>query len=168
MLTGQKTDAPGNERDGEPSGAHIVNLHVLVVFPAGDFDAIFGVGELELKPKEVFVGVRFRNVCRDEKQPAERGRQGFLGLSPCRGRRSGGEFAEDIGDAGENVFLVRDTILHGRNQVGNQIRTAPELRIKVRPILIRDFTHGNQTDVLGKEQTDAEKNEHNDGRNDVS
>ena len=56
MLTGQKTDAPGNEKDGEPSGAHIVNLDVLVVSLAGDFDAIFGIGELELKPKEVFVG----------------------------------------------------------------------------------------------------------------
>ena len=108
-------------------------------------------------------GQKLRTAFRNSEKSTERGRQEFLGFSPCQGRRGDGKFAEGIGDAGENFFLIRDMILYGRNQTGYQIRTAPELLIKVRQILVHDFIHGNQTDVLREEQIAAEKSERDHG-----
>ena len=107
MLTGQKTDAPGNVRDEEAAGAHIVNLDVVVVSFAGGLNAFFGVGKLNPKSNEVFVGIQFRAARRGDEQSAECDRQGFFGFSPRRGRRGGGKFAAGIGDACENFFLIR-------------------------------------------------------------
>ena len=64
-------------------------------------------------------------------------------------------------------FFRKKYVLSSKKQVGNQIRTAPELRIKIRPIPVYDLIHGNQSNVLREEQTAAEKSERDNGDDNV-
>src|SRR5580704_14791209 len=121
--------------------------HHGVVVASRVLNGVFQPGQRALQRLELLRSLQLRIGFGDRQQPAQGVGQLALGLALFRRSGSGHGGAAELGNVFERALFVRRIALHGLDQVWDQVITALELDIDIRPGVVGSHSELHQAVV---------------------
>ena len=122
----------------------VVVLQCLVVALSFDGDAVFGAGELILQAQEVFVGFKLRIILHNREQPSKCTVELLVGCNLLLRRAGRKQCRAGLGNIAENLLLLLRITLHSLDQIRNQVSTALQHDVHLRPCRLNRLVFTDQ------------------------